>query len=95
VTSLRERSGKKSGRQKGHKGDTHRDRTIDGEARSARGSSFETGFNADYLLEALRTFGDRCRQSHAVVSICSHDLGSPHVIACGGHETYVLIPMRV
>jgi DNA polymerase-3 subunit beta len=56
---------------------------------------YETGFNAEYLLEALRTFSDRCRRSPAVVSICSHDLGSPHVIACDSHETYVLMPMRV
>jgi hypothetical protein len=35
------------------------------------------------------------RRSAAVVSICSHDLGSPHVISCDSHETYVLMPMRV
>jgi DNA polymerase III subunit beta len=56
---------------------------------------YETGFNAEYLLEALKTFGDRYQRSPAVVSICSHDLGSPHVIACDSHETYVLMPMRV
>lgn len=54
---------------------------------------YETGFNAEYLLEAVKTFGDR--RSAAVVSICSHDLGSPHVISCDSHETYVLMPMRV
>jgi DNA polymerase III sliding clamp (beta) subunit (PCNA family) len=53
---------------------------------------YDTGFNADYLLEALKTFG---RRSTAMVSICSHDLGSPHVISCDSHETYVLMPMRV
>lgn len=56
---------------------------------------YETGFNAQYLLEALRTFSDRSGRWPAVVSICSHDLGSPHVIACDSHETYVLMPMRV
>ena len=54
---------------------------------------YETGFNAEYLLEALKTFGRN--RSAAIVSICSHDLGSPHVIACDSHETYVLMPMRV
>ena len=54
---------------------------------------YETGFNAEYLLEALKTFGRN--RSAAIVSICSHDLGSPHVIACDIHETYVLMPMRV
>jgi len=54
---------------------------------------YETGFNAEYLLEALRTFGGR--RSSAAVTICGHDLGSPHVIACDSHETYVLMPMRV
>ena len=56
---------------------------------------YETGFNAEYLLEALKTFSDRRQRSPAVVSICGHDLGSPHLIACDGHETYVLVPMRV
>jgi DNA polymerase III subunit beta len=54
---------------------------------------YETGFNAEYLLEALRTFGGR--GSNGPVSICSHDLGAPHVLACDSHETYVLMPMRV
>ena len=54
---------------------------------------YETGFNAEYLLEALKTFGER--RSTTMVSICSHDLGSPYVIACDSHETYVLMPMRV
>jgi DNA polymerase III subunit beta len=53
---------------------------------------YETGFMADQLLEALKTFSNL---SSAVVSICSHDFGSPHVIACDSHETYVLMPMRV
>lgn len=55
--------------------------------------SYETGFDAEYLLEAVKTFGDR--RSAAVVPICSHDLGSPHVISCDSHETYVLMPLRV
>jgi DNA polymerase III sliding clamp (beta) subunit (PCNA family) len=54
---------------------------------------YETGFNAEYLLEALKTFGGR--QSTALVSICAHDLGSPHMLTCDSHETYVLMPMRV
>jgi DNA polymerase III subunit beta len=58
-----------------------------------RADQYETGFNAEYLLEAVKTFGDR--RSAAVVSIYSHDLGSPHVISCDSHETYVLMPMRV
>jgi hypothetical protein len=32
----------------------------------------QTGFNAEYLLEALRTFGGR--GSNAWVSLCGHDL---------------------
>jgi DNA polymerase-3 subunit beta len=55
--------------------------------------TYETGFNADYLLEALKTFG--CGRSAAVVSIGAHDFGSPHVLACDNHESYVLMPMRV
>jgi DNA polymerase III sliding clamp (beta) subunit (PCNA family) len=54
---------------------------------------YETGFNADYLLEALKTFGGR--GSKGPVSICSHDLGAPHLLACDAHATYVLMPMRV
>jgi hypothetical protein len=45
------------------------------------------------LLEALKTFGGR--ESNGPVSICAHDLGAPHVLACASHETYVLMPMRV
>jgi DNA polymerase-3 subunit beta len=55
--------------------------------------AYETGFSAEYLLEALKTFGGR--GSNAVMSICSHDLGAPHVLASDSHETYVLMPMRV
>jgi DNA polymerase III sliding clamp (beta) subunit (PCNA family) len=54
---------------------------------------YETGFNAEYLVEALKTFGGR--GSNGAVSICSHGLGSPHVLKCDSHETYVLMPMRV
>jgi DNA polymerase III subunit beta len=54
---------------------------------------YGTGFNADYLLEALKTFGGG--GSNGPVSISSHDFGSPHVLACDAHETYVLMPMRV
>jgi hypothetical protein len=54
---------------------------------------YETGFNAEYLLEAVKTFGNR--RSTGLVSICAHGLGSPHVLACDSHETYVLMPMRV
>jgi DNA polymerase-3 subunit beta len=58
-----------------------------------RAEPYETGFNAEYLWEALRTFGGR--GSNGPVSICSHDLGAPHVLACDSHETYVIMPMRV
>ena len=34
---------------------------------------YEIGFNAEYLLEALKTFGRR--GSPAMLSICAHDLG--------------------
>jgi len=54
---------------------------------------YETGFNADYLLEALRSFGGR--GSNGAVSVCSHGIGSPHLLAGDAHETYVLMPMRV
>jgi DNA polymerase-3 subunit beta len=54
---------------------------------------YETGFNAEYLWEALKTFGGR--RSTEVASIRGHDLGAPHVIECDSHETYVLMPMRV
>jgi hypothetical protein len=54
---------------------------------------YETGFNAEYLVEALKTFGGR--GSNVLVSICSHGLGSPHLLACDAHENYVLMPMRV
>jgi len=54
---------------------------------------YGTGFNADYLLEALRTVGGRA--SNGPVSICSHGLGSPHLLSCDSHETYVIMPMRV
>jgi DNA polymerase-3 subunit beta len=57
------------------------------------GEPYETGFNAEYLIEALKTFGGR--GSNAPVSICSHGLGSPHLLRCDAHETYVLMPMRV
>jgi DNA polymerase III sliding clamp (beta) subunit (PCNA family) len=60
---------------------------------AAPAEPYETGFNADYLLEALKTFGGR--RSTAVVSIRSHDVGSPHILACDSHETYVLMPTRV
>ena len=56
-------------------------------------SHTKPGFNADYLLEAIKTFGGR--GSNGPVSICSHELGAPHVLACDSHETYVLMPMRV
>ncbi len=56
---------------------------------------YETGFNAEYLLEALRSFGDRSGRSPAIVSICGHNLGAPHVLGCDTHETYVIMPMRV
>jgi DNA polymerase-3 subunit beta len=58
-----------------------------------RAEPYEAGFNAEYLLEALKTFGGR--RSTATVSICSHGFGSPHVIACDNHESYVLMPMRM
>jgi hypothetical protein len=51
---------------------------------------YEIGFNADYLLEVLKSFGGR-----GSVSICAHDLASPHVLASDAHETYVLMPMKV
>jgi DNA polymerase-3 subunit beta len=54
---------------------------------------YEAGFNAEYLLEALKTFGGR--GSNGPVSICSHGLGSPHLLDCDAHETYALMPMRV
>jgi DNA polymerase-3 subunit beta len=54
---------------------------------------YETGFNADYLLEALKTFGGG--QSAAMLSIRAHHFAAPHVLACVSHETYVLMPMRV
>ena len=54
---------------------------------------YETGFNAEYLVEAIKTFGGR--GSNGPVSICSHDLGSPHLLAGDAHETYVIMPMWV
>jgi DNA polymerase-3 subunit beta len=54
---------------------------------------YETGFNAEYLLDALKTFGGR--GSNGLVSLCGHDLGAPHMLACDAHENYVLMPMRV
>jgi len=56
---------------------------------------YETGFNAEFLVDALRTFSNRRHRSPAVVSICGNDAGAPHLIECDRHETYVLMPMRV
>jgi hypothetical protein len=60
----------------------------------ASAEPYETGFNTDYLLQALRTFSDQPR-SLGAVSFSGHDLGSPHVLSCDIHETYLLMPMRV
>jgi DNA polymerase-3 subunit beta len=54
---------------------------------------YETGFNADYLVEAIKTFSGR--GSNGPVSICSQGLGSTHLLACDPHETYAIMPMRV
>ncbi len=59
------------------------------------GRPYETGFNAEYLLEAVKTFGDRRCRSTGVVSICGHSPGAPHVLACDDHETFVVMPTRV